>query len=136
MRITTSTRRTYIPRVAGNRDLPRRDQVIVELTLPTVEERESLTDYRYFPDGSFTIHHRTREMIARHVRSIANLEESDSGKTTKLDTGEKLLAAVSRPARELVEELKIEILRGDELSESDEKNSESPVNSGSSDGQA
>ena len=136
MRVTTSTKRTYIPRIAGNKDLPPEDQISVELTLPTVEEREDLTSYRYFPDGSFTIHHRTREMIARHVRSISNLEESDSGKTTKLDTGEKLLAAVSRPARELVEELKIEILRGDELTEGEEKNSESPVNYGSSDGQA
>lgn len=120
----------------GNRSLPERDQIVVELTLPNVEEREDLTHYRYFGDGSFAIVHRTREMIGKHVVRISNFSERDGEVSVKIDTGEKLLSAKSQAARQLAEELKLEILRGDDLSESDEKNSESPASSGSSDGQA
>ena len=81
--------KTYIPEFNGNRDLPKEEQVTVEIKrhISNVE----MSQYKKFisrRDGSYTIEYDDPKIMAIHVGAIKNLQVGDAVIKSGVDLGD------------------------------------------------
>lgn len=123
MRIKASLEDRYVPKFAGNQDLPPDEQIVVTLNRPTAEQREGLKGYGMEPgSGRVQITFATGKILRNHVKEITNLEDEIDGKTYVIRTGADLAESKNPKLTRLVDELKAEITRDYSLDEEEEKN--------------
>ncbi len=115
MEISAALHERFVPRLWGNEQLPATEQIVIELDHLTARE---MAEYEYtLNDNGVYRKMYDYNRIARKIFSISNFTV---GKET-IDTAEKLLAAKSRKASELLKEI-IYHLFYEEPDETDAKN--------------
>lgn len=127
MRVTANLQEKLIPEFNGNLDLAENEQIIVDVEFPDNEEIGQLKAWRMTGTGELRIVFDTKTILRRYVRRIYNLEDSVNGKIVQIDTGEKLGQSKNPKLRKLIDEIIAYITKDLDITEEDEKNSESPV---------
>jgi hypothetical protein len=126
VRVSANRQSEFIPEFHGNKELPEKDQILVKVEFPTLEERETLKGYGFRDSGDISVNFNVHRILQNHVKEIKNLESEVNGKTVKITNG-KMLAENRNPnLSPLIDEIKTYILKMDELTEEAEKNLESP----------
>lgn len=127
MRIILETERTYIPKIHGNRELPKNQQIVVTYRQPNGAERRILRKTQFSDDGVRVEFSVSKILKDQDVR-IKNLEVVKDGKTVEISTGSQLADESSRFCSALIDELLTEIMSldyGDELIKNSESDSAS-----------
>jgi hypothetical protein len=131
VKFTAKATYTYIPKFNGNRGLPEKEQIKVEIIRPKVEEREALFHFDLAPEGgtdgmALKQQSDVGRALRRHVGKIENLTaDYGDGKETPIPAGKDLAEAPLFGAGGLVTELFLEIV-SDTLREDEKKTSASP----------
>ncbi len=115
MEVKASLHDRFVPALWGNQTRPAEEQVVVEVEHLTARDFAEM-EYT-LNDGGIYRKMYDYPRISRKIKSISNF--TVAGET--VDTGEKLLAARSRKAAELLKEI-IYHLFYEEIGESEEKN--------------
>ena len=130
MKLTAKASYRYVPKFGGNRDLPEKEQVRVEIIRPCVGEREALFRFDVVREGGGGTTLKQQNDVDRalrnHVGKIENLTaEYPDGTEKPVLTGKDLAEAPLFGAGGLVTELFLEIV-SDTLREDEKKTSASP----------
>jgi hypothetical protein len=130
VKLTAKATYTYIPKFNGNRGLPEKEQIKVEIIRPKVEEREALFHFDVAQEGGGRATLKQQNDVGRalrdHVGAIENLAaEYGDGKAEPILTGKDLAEASLFGAGGLVTELFLEVV-SDTLREDEKKTSASP----------
>ena len=147
MVLTAKGRYTYIPKFNGNRDLPEREQITVEIIRPRIEERNQLQTLDFARDtglvdlerphaAALTLlrpQYRVGQILRNHVGIIKNLSVEEDGKIRVITNGMELAECTAFGALNFIQELTAEIL-SDQLTESEKKSLPSPLSSSMKDG--
>jgi len=110
--------RLLIPEWNGNRDLPKEEQIEIDITkFPTVSESGSYKKMSFTGDGSIAISYpNDATMLLRHVGNIKNLEDDEV-----ISNGKALSSSDNLIFEGLITEIRTYILEAAELLELGEK---------------
>jgi hypothetical protein len=131
VKLTAKATYIYVPKFSGNRELPEKEQVRVEIIRPKVEEREALFHFDFAQgEGADGMALKQRSDVGRalrrHVGNIENLFADYGGKEAEpVLTGKDLAEAPLFGAGGLATELFLEIV-SDTLREDEKKTSAPP----------
>ena len=147
MVLTAKSRYTYIPVFNGNRELPEKERVTIEIIRPKAEERDQL--FSLDPEREYGLEDfekqgvrkaltlrsrwRTGQILRVHVGEIKNFSVEENGKKHAVTCGTELAECTAFGIRSLIDELKAEVL-SDRLTEDEKKSLPSPSNSSMKDG--
>jgi hypothetical protein len=134
MVLSARSRYVYIPRFRGNRSLPEKDQVTVEIIRPRAEERDQLfsldperevgLDDFQKPGTSRAVTLKTRfrvgQILRNHAGKIENLAVEENGNQRVISSGAELADCTAFGIVGLVDEIKAEVL-SDVLTEYEKK---------------
>jgi len=140
MVLSAKGRYTYVPKFGGNRKLPERERVTVEIIRPRVEERGNLhsldveRDIGLVDDNgltranalTFKNRYRVGQILRNHVGKIENLSVEEFGKIRAITCGEELAECTAFGVANLVQELTAEVL-SDVLTETEKKSTPLPL---------
>jgi len=123
MKVSATLDNLFVPEFNENRDLPPSEQIKVELKRPTMEQKNSLRQIDMNREGDkFGFRYEAGRILRQHVGKIQNLESEVNGEAVQITSG-KMLAENTNPGLDpLVTEICMEVTRGLELSEEEEKN--------------
>jgi hypothetical protein len=146
MVLTAKGRYTYVPKFNGNRLLPERERITVEIIRPRVEERNQLhsldveRDVGWVDEGltradslTFKDRYRIGQILRNHVGDIKNLSVEEDGKTRVIANGTELAESTAFGVANFIQELKAEVL-SDRLTEDEKKSTPPPLNLSTRDG--
>jgi len=147
MVLSAKSRYIYVPKFGGNRKLPEREQVVVEIIRPRVEERRSLHSLDIERDigmvdeegltraNALTFKNRysVGKILRNHVGKIENLSVEENGKTRAITCGAELAESTAYGVADLVQELQAEVL-SDVLTDVEKKSTPLPSSLSTTDG--
>jgi hypothetical protein len=133
MKFTARASYSYAPQFGGNRDLPEKERISVEIIRPRIEERDALFRLDFTQEGgsgsgdmAMKQQSDVGRALRKHVGEIKNLVAVYTGGIEKpILTGKDLAEAPLFGAGGLVTELFLEII-SDALREDEKKTSASP----------